>query len=72
MHPFIHIFGFSIPAYGIMTALAYCAGLYYCYKQQAKLGLAKDKIFDISEKLDKSIMDNYRGSCRGENILYLV
>ena len=47
MHPFIHIFGLPIPAYGIMTALAYGAGLYYCYKQQSKLGLAKDKIFDL-------------------------
>ena len=47
MHPFIHLFGLSIPAYGMMTALAYCAGLYYCYKQQTHLGLEKDKIFDL-------------------------
>ena len=47
MHPFINIFGFSIPSYGIMTALAYGAGLYYCYKQQSRLGLDKDKIFDL-------------------------
>lgn len=47
MHPFIHIFGLSVPAYGVMTALAYSAGLYYCYKQQARLGLEKDKIFDL-------------------------
>ena len=47
MHPFINLLGFSIPAYGIMTALAYAAGLYYCYKQQAYLGYEKDKIFDL-------------------------
>lgn len=47
MHPFVNIFGFSIPSYGIMTALAYGAGLYYCYKQQAHLGIKKDKIFDL-------------------------
>lgn len=47
MHPFVHIFGFSIPSYGIMTALAYGAGLYYCYKHQARLGFPKDKIFDL-------------------------
>ncbi len=47
MHPFIYIFGLPIPSYGIMTALAYGAALYYCYKQQARLGLPKDKIFDL-------------------------
>ncbi len=47
MHPFINIFSLQIPSYGIMTALAYGAGLYYCYKQQARLGLEKDKIFDL-------------------------
>ena len=47
MHPFINIFGFSIPAYGVMTALAYGAALYYCYKQQKYLGYEKDKIFDL-------------------------
>jgi len=47
MHPYIHLFGLSIPSYGIMTALAYGAGLYYCYKYQARLGLPKDKIFDL-------------------------
>lgn len=47
MHPYLHIFGFSIPSYGIMMALAFGTGLYYCYKQQARLGLAKDKIFDL-------------------------
>ena len=47
MHPFIQIFGFSIPSYGIMMALAYAAALYYCYKQQARLGFEKDKIFDL-------------------------
>ena len=47
MHPFVHLFGLNIPSYGIMTALAYGAALYYCYKQQARLGLEKDKIFDL-------------------------
>lgn len=47
MHPYIHIFGFSIPSYGVMMALAFGTGLYYCYKKQALLGWPKDKIFDL-------------------------
>ncbi len=47
MHPFINIFGFSVPSYGLMMGLSYIAAVYYCYKQQAHLNLGKDKIFDL-------------------------
>ncbi len=47
MHPFINIFGFSVPSYGLMMGLAYIAAVYYCYKQQSHLNLGKDKIFDL-------------------------
>ena len=47
MHPFIHLFGLNIPSYGIMMALAYCSGLYYCHKQQSRLGIKKDKFYDL-------------------------
>jgi phosphatidylglycerol:prolipoprotein diacylglycerol transferase len=47
MHPFLEIYGLKLPLYGIMSALGYAAGIWYCLKQKYKIGLSKDQVLDI-------------------------
>lgn len=48
MFPYLHTpFGFSIPLYGVMTALAYGTGFYYLYKNREKVNLTKDQLTDL-------------------------
>jgi phosphatidylglycerol:prolipoprotein diacylglycerol transferase len=47
MYPFFHILGIKIPLYGVMTALAYCACIWYCLKRKSLIGLSREQILDI-------------------------
>ena len=48
MFPYLpEIFGFKIPSYGLMTALGYCAAIYYCIKNRKYLGVSKELLSDI-------------------------
>lgn len=48
MHPFIHIFGLSIPSYGLMMALAFILAILISYSRAKKAGKKADVILDLA------------------------
>lgn len=48
MHPFIHIFGLSIPSYGLMMALAFILAIVISYIRAKKAGKKPDNILDLA------------------------
>lgn len=47
MFPYLHILSFKIPLYGVLTALGYLAGIFYCLKRRPDLNITKDDLLDI-------------------------
>ncbi len=66
MYPYLHnIFGLQIPLYGIMSALAYAAGIFYCLKRRQLLALSKDEMADF-------LFYIIFGALLGGKLLYIV
>lgn len=48
MYPFIHLFGFDIPSYGLMMALAFLSAIGISYYRTKKAGLDTDKLLNLA------------------------
>ncbi|MCH5279198.1 MAG: prolipoprotein diacylglyceryl transferase [Christensenellaceae bacterium] len=48
MHPFLNIFGFQLPTYGLMMALALISAISFSYFRTKKAGLDPDKLLNVA------------------------
>lgn len=66
MHPYlIEIFGFKVPSYGFMIALAYLLSYFYLIKKSKLYNISKDEISDL---LFYSVLGGFIGA----KVLYII